>query len=138
MEGLMSLISVQEFAGFKVKEWNIVQFSKLSTTISAIAKEYKQNNVSWDVFSGALSDKDKPDANFLDMSTGLLDLLEPFTRHAPLILQVSCGVDQKKLEELSYTDGIILLILVLKVNLEHLTSFFARLAGTTEATTVSS
>lgn len=128
MDGLMSLISAQEFQGFKIKEWNIIQFSKLSGVLASIAREYRDKNVSFEQFTEALSG-----ASMVNLSTAALDIMEPFLKHAALILQVSVGADQKRLEEVSYTDGLIVLILVLKANLEHMTGFFTKLAGEREA-----
>lgn len=127
MDGLMSLISSTEYAGFTIKEWNIVQFSKLSAIVVEIAKEYKAKNLSWDDFSQSLSTQTS--GGMIEVSEAVLDMLEPFTKRAEVILSVSCNTDPKKLAEVSFTDGIILLLLVLKTNMEHLTRFFGRLVA---------
>ncbi len=132
----MSLLNTTEYAGLTIKEWNIVQFSKLSAVLSDIAKEYKARNLSWETFSGVLS---TASANgMLDLSSNVMDLLEPFTKHAPTILAISCGADGKKLDSLSFTDGIIATMLVMKANMEHLNRFFVKLVALSapaEATT---
>ncbi len=138
MDGLMSLISSTEFAGFKVKEWNIVQFSKLSAVVLEIANEYKAKNLSWEDFSQSLSVN--TDGGVLNISQSVLDMLQPFMQRAPLILSISCKVSVEELEKLSYTDGIVLLLLVLKVNMEHLSRFFVQLVapGSSTATITAS
>ena len=134
MEGLLSLLTVSEFNGYKIKEWNIIQFSKLSAILSSIAKEYQESNIDWSIFSGALQSAEG--AGMLSMSSKMMDSIQPFMKHAPQILSVSCGVTEKQLEEMKYTDGIVLVLLVMKTNLEHLTGFFGRLAAQTGAVSV--
>ena len=132
MDGLIALLNSTEYAGLTVKEWSIVQFSKLSPIIGEIAREYKARNISWDSFSSLV------DNAGMDMSTQLIEALEPFTRHATEILVVSCRTDVKVLEKINYTDGLILLMLVLKMNMAHLTRFFGSLAAPTNpAATIS-
>jgi len=84
MEGIMSLVNATEYAGLQVKEWNIVQFSKLSSVLADVAREYKSKNLSWDHFSKALSTTSE--GGMLDLSQNVLDVIEPFTKHAPTIL----------------------------------------------------
>ena len=127
MEGLMSLVSSTEYAGFKVKEWSIVQFSKIAPVLSEVAREYKEKNLSWDSFSALIENASED--GMLSMSQSVLEVLEPFTKHAPLILGVSCGANAERLEALSWTDGLVLLMLVLKTNMEHLTRFFVNLTA---------
>lgn len=131
MEGIMSLISATEYAGFQIKEWNIVQFSKLSAVLSEVAREYKAKNLSWDSFSTALSSTSE--SGMLELSQNVLDVLEPFTKHAPLILGVSCNAKPDQLEKISWTDGLVILLLVLKFNMEHLSRFFVSLVGKTNS-----
>ena len=126
MEGLLSLMSVTEYAGYKVKEWNIVQFSKLSGVISQIAKKYFESNISWENFSETLKETDNK--GMLGVSTNLMDALQPFLEYSPAILSVSCGITEKQLEAMKFTDGVILTMLVIKANMEHLNGFFANLA----------
>ena len=128
----MSLINATEYAGFQVKEWNIVQFSKLSSILSEVAKEYKARNLSWENFSSALSETST--GGMLDVSESVLAVLEPFTKHAVLILTVSCKASVEQLEKISYTDGLVLLLLVLKFNMEHLSRFFVSLVGMSNST----
>jgi len=127
MDGLLSLMSITEYAGYKVKEWNIVQFSKLTGVITAIAKQYAASNISWDAFSETLQQTDTK--GMLSVSTSLMDALQPFLEHSPAILSVSCGITEKQLEELKFTDGAILTLLVIKTNMEHLNGFFGSLAA---------
>lgn len=127
MDGLLSIMSVTEYNGYKVKEWNIVQFSKLSGVINAIAKKYIELNLSWDKFSDTLSKAS--DTGLLGVSTGLMDALQPFLEYSPALLSVSCGVTEKQLEDMKFTDGVILTMLVIKANMEHLNGFFANLAA---------
>lgn len=131
MDGTMSLINVTEYAGFQIKEWNIVQFSKLSSVLSEVAREYKAKNLSWDSFSTALSST--AENGMLDLSQSVLDVLEPFTKHAPVILGVSCNAKPDQLEKITWTDGLVLLLLVLKFNMEHLSRFFVNLVGKTQS-----
>lgn len=138
MDGLMSLLAVSEFNGYKIKEWNIVQFSKLSGLLSTIAKQYQESNIDWSLFSGALSSTEN--TGMLTLSSKMMDSIQPFVQYAPQILSVSCGISEKQLEEMKYTDGVVLVLLVMKVNLEHLNGFFGKLAAQagaarTEATT---
>lgn len=136
MEGLFSLLSVSEYQGYKVKEWSIVQFSKLGPVLSAIAKEYQESKMDWSKFASAI--QGSSESGMLDMTTGMLDTLQPFVKHAPIILSVSCGMNASQLDEMKYTDGIVLLLLVLKTNIEHLNGFFVKLAAQKpEATTAS-
>lgn len=136
MEGLFSLLSVSEYQGHKVKEWSIVQFSKLGPVLSAIAKEYQESKMDWSKFASAI--QGSSENGMLDMTTGMLDTLQPFVKNAPVILSVSCGMTSAQLDDMKYTDGIVLLLLVLKTNIEHLNGFFVKLAAQkTEATTVS-
>ena len=138
MDGIMSLMNMTEYAGFQVKEWNIVQFSKLSSILVEVAKEYKAKDISWENFSAAISDT--AGTGMLEMSESVLQVLEPFTRHAPTILAVSCKVSQEQLEKILFTDGLVLLLLVLKFNMEHLGRFFVSLVGTpnSQPTTIAS
>ena len=136
MEGLMSLLAQTEYQGLVIKEWNIVQFSKLTRTLQAIAKEYKEKNIAWEGFSETLVKVDG--SGIAGISSQMLEFLTPFVEHAPTILTVSCNTDEKKLSTLSYTDGIVVLMLVLKANLEHLNNFFVKIVAPAEvATTVS-
>jgi len=138
MDGLMSLLAQSEYQGLVIKEWNIVQFSKLTRVLQAIAKEYKEKNIAWEGFSEILG---KADGNGIaGISTSMLEFLSPFVEQAPLIIGISCNADAKKVETLSYTDGIIVLVLLLKANLEHLNGFFVKLVAPSaaEATTVAS
>lgn len=127
MDGLMSLINETTFNGFKIKEWNIVQFSKLSGTLNDIAKEYKARNIAFADFSSIFDGVSE--SGMMDLSQHVLDLIEPFTKRAPLLLGVSCGLDAKALEELPFTDGIVAIMLVMKANMEHLNRFFVKLAA---------
>jgi hypothetical protein len=104
-----------------------VQFAKLSRTLGQIAKEYSKSNVSWDGFSGVLAKAQS--GEMLQLSQGMLDFLTPFIEQAPTILAISCKADAEKLESLSYTDGVIAVLLVLKANLEHLNRFFVTLVA---------
>jgi hypothetical protein len=63
------------------------------------------------------------------LSENFLEFLTPFVEHATTILTVSCNCDVKKLESLSYTSGVIALMLVLKTNLEHLNGFFGKIVA---------
>jgi len=126
MEGLMSLINATEYAGHTVREWNIVQFSKLSSALLQIATEYDKRNISFADLSSVLSMPDVSGTQSLPVS--VLKLLEPLLEYTALILAVSLKVSQDKLEALNYTDGLVLLLLVMKVNLEHLSGFFGKLA----------
>ena len=127
MDGLMSLVSATEFAGLKIKEWNIVQFSKLSGLLNEIAKEYKDRNVAWDSFSSIFANASTD--GMLNMSQSVLDLIEPFTKRAPQLISISCGVDAKTLEEMPFTDGLIVIMLIMKTNMEHLNRFFVRISA---------
>lgn len=131
MEGIMSLINTTEYAGFTIKEWNIVQFSKLSSVLADVAREYKAKNLSWDNFSTALGATAQ--GGMLDLSQNVLDVLEPFTKHAPMILTISCKASVEQIEKISFTEGIVLLLLVLKFNMEHLSRFFVSLVGKTNS-----
>lgn len=131
MDGIMSLINVTEYAGFQIKEWNIVQFSKLSSILAEVARDYKAKNLSWDNFSTALAGTSEN--GMLELSQSVLDVLEPFTKHAPVILGVSCSAKPEQLEKISWTDGLVLLLLVLKFNMEHLSRFFVSLVGKTNS-----
>jgi len=131
MEGIMSLVNATEYAGLQIKEWNIVQFSKLSSILAEVAREYKGKDLSWDKFSLALSETSG--SGMLDLSQGIMDVLEPFTKHAPTILCVSCNVKADRLENMAFTEGIVALLLILKMNMEHLTRFFSSLTGTTNS-----
>lgn len=127
MEGLLSLINATEYEGLTIKEWNIVQFSKLSRVLTNIAKEFKDKNVQWQGFSETLARAEG--AGVADISGDVLQFLAPFIEQAPVILCVSCNVDAKKLESLTYTDGVVAIMLVLKANLEHLNRFFVKLVA---------
>ena len=132
MDGLLSLVNSTEYAGLTIKEWNIVQFSKLSRVLAAVVKEYKERNIGWTNFSSILENSD----GMAGMSSDLLEFIGPFLEYAPAIITISCNVDQKRLEDVKYTDGTVLVFLILKANLEHLNSFFGKLvAGPVEATT---
>jgi len=131
MEGIMSLVNVTEYAGFTIKEWNIVQFSKLSSVLAEVARDYKEKNLSWDSFSTALSTTSE--GGMLELSQSVLDVLEPFTKHAPILIGVSCNAKPEQLEKISWTDGLVLLLLVLKFNMEHLSRFFVGLVGKTNS-----
>ena len=131
MEGIMSLLNTTEYAGFQVKEWNIVQFSKLANVLSEVAKEYKARNISWDNFSVALSAT--ANSGMLDLSQSVLDVIDPFLKHATTILTVSCKTTVEQLEKISFTEGIVLLLLIMKFNMEHLSRFFVSLVGTTNS-----
>jgi len=39
----------------------------------------------------------------------------------------------EKLEEIKFTDGVVLILLILKANMEHLTRFFVSLTGKTNS-----
>ena len=127
MDGLMSLVSATEFAGLKIKEWNIVQFSKLSSLLNEIAKEYKDRDLSWDSFSSVFANASTE--GMLNMSQNVLDLIEPFTKRAPQLISVSCNVEAKTLEEMPFTDGLIVVMLIMKTNMEHLNRFFVRISA---------
>lgn len=131
MDGIMSLLNTTEYAGFHVKEWNIVQFSKLSAILVEVAKEYKARDLSWENFSLTLSET--AGTGMLEMSENVLQMLEPFTRHAPTILMVSCKATMEQVESMSFTDGLVLLLLILKFNMEHLGRFFVSLVGKTNS-----
>lgn len=129
MEGLLSLINATEYAGFTVREWNIVQFSKLAGILTAIAKEYESRQVSFDELVNAF-DSVKTDGvslSALQVPKSLLAVLEPILSHSNTLLCVSLNTTSDKLEKVSFTDGLVLLLLVLKINMEHLSSFFGRL-----------
>lgn len=130
MEGLMSLINATEYAGFTVREWNIVQFSKLSGAMLKIATEYDARNIAFTDLSSVLSSVDVAGGKSLPVS--VLSLLEPLIEHSTLILSVSLKTTQERLEALTYTDGLVLLLLVMKVNLEHLSGFFGKLVKAPE------
>lgn len=125
MEGLMSLVESTDYAGFKVKEWNIVQFSKLSSALSEIAKEFKDRDLAWSQFSEIIGNASQ--SGMLDLSHSALDLVEPFIKRAPLLIGVSCNADAAMLEKMSYTDGLVLIMLIMKCNMEHLSRFFVKL-----------
>jgi hypothetical protein len=136
MEGLLSLVNSTEYAGITVKEWNIIQFSKLSRVLSLVVKEYKDKNIAWEGFSNIIGNSDG--GSFAGISTELLNFLSPFLEHAPAIITISCNIDHKKLETINYTDGVVLIFLILKTNLEHLNGFFGKLvapAAAVETTT---
>jgi len=136
MDGLFSLLSATEYNGIKVREWSIVQFSKLGGALSTVVKEYQESKIDWTSFSTIL--QGASENNMLDMTSGMLDSLQPFVKQAPTILSISCNLSQAQLEEIKYTDGLVLLLLVLKTNIEHLNGFFGKLAARkNEATTVS-
>lgn len=125
MEGLMSLINATEYAGYTVREWNIVQFSKLSSALLKIATEYDKRGVAFSDLSSILTSVDLTGGASLPVS--VLNLLEPLLEHSTLILSVSLKANYEQLEALNYTSGLVLLLLVLKVNLEHLSGFFGKL-----------
>jgi hypothetical protein len=137
MDGIFALFSGTEYNGIKVKEWNIVQFSKLGGVLSAVAKEYQTTQADWNSFSAILEESDS--SSMLDKTNGLLTSIQPFVTHAPAILSVSCNLTETQLQDMKYTDGIVLLLLVLKANLEHLNGFFGKLAANnaTQGQTVS-
>lgn len=134
MDGLLAILNATEYEGLVIKEWNIVQFSKLSRTLTQIAKEFKEKNVEWAGFSETLAKADG--IGVADMSREVLEFISPFVEHAPTILAVSCNADGKRLEQLKYTDGVVALLLVLKANLEHLNRFFVTLVAPQEKTAV--
>jgi len=123
MQGIMSLVNAVEFKGYKIKEWNIVQFSKLSPALSTIANEYKTRNIEFPELSDILSET----SDTLSLTSSALTFLSPILVHAPEILRVSLGITPEKLEELSFSEGSILLLLILKANMEHVSSFFGAL-----------
>lgn len=131
MEGLMALINSTEYAGFTIKEWNIVQFSKLAGILTAIAKEYETREVSFDALVEAFSavDADGVKASALQVPKSLLKIMEPLITHSTPLLCVSLNTTSDKLEKVEFTEGIVLLLLVLKKNMEHLSGFFARLVA---------
>jgi hypothetical protein len=133
MDGLMSLVESTDYAGFKIKEWNIVQFSKLSGVLSEIAKEFKDRDLAWSQFSEILNSASE--SGMLDLSHSALDLVEPFIKRAPLLIGISCNADAAALEKLSYTDGLVLIMLVMKCNMEHLSRFFGKLGQPINQTT---
>lgn len=127
MEGLLSLINATEYAGFTVREWNIVQFSKLAGILSTVAKEYETRQISFDELSNAF--KSVEGRSIMQVPKSLLAIMEPLMTHSNTILCVSLNTTSDKLEKVNFTDGIVLLLLVLKVNMEHLSSFFAQLVA---------
>jgi hypothetical protein len=127
MEGLMSLVAATEFAGLKVKEWNIVQFSKLSSLLNDIVKEYKDQGIGFEQFSTLL--QGASETGMMEISQSVLNMLSPFAKRAPQLICVSCNVEQSKLDDLSFTDGIVVVLLILKANMEHLNRFFVSLAA---------
>jgi hypothetical protein len=128
MEGLLSLLESVEFEGLVIKEWNIVQFSKLSRVMTIISKEYASKNISWDEFAKTLSS-----TNMMSLGQGVMEFLAPFIEHAPAIITISCNVDQKFIEKMPYTQGLVAVLLIMKANLQHLNGFFGTLAAKTSS-----
>jgi hypothetical protein len=125
MEGILSLLEATEYEGLTIKEWNIVQFSKLSRIIAAIAKDYTNRGISWADFSKALVETDA----MVNVGHNLVEFLAPFLEHAPAIITISCNVDQKFVDKLPYTKGIVAVLLIMKTNLMHLSGFFGTLTA---------
>lgn len=133
MDGLLSLVNAVEYKGFKIKEWNIVQFAKLSPVLSAIAKDYESLSINYTEFSDVLSKA--ADGSKMGLTKSALSFLAPLVERAPEVLKISLGITQEKVEELSFSEGTVLLLLIYKTNLEHISGFFAGLT-TAEETTV--
>lgn len=125
--GLLSLVNAVEYNGYKIKEWNIVQFAKLSTTLTEIAKEYETQGVSYPDLDTLLGSVAQDGA--LGLSKAAMAFLNPILKRSEEILKISLGVPKEKLEEMGFTDGTILVLLIIKTNLVHLSSFFASLVG---------
>lgn len=126
MSGLLSVVNSTEYKGFTIKEWSIVQFAKLSPVLTAVAKDYETQDVQFSSFSEALSGA--AEDGTLGLTKSAMAFLAPLTERAPEILKISLGVTQEKLEAMSFSDGVVLLLLTMKINLEHISGFFVSLA----------
>lgn len=130
MDSLLSLVNATEYKGHKIREWNIVQFARLTPILTGIVKQFKEKQISFEQFSGALSETDG--AGMMNFSSSALDFLAPVLEKSPEILKLGLNLKQEQVEELSFSDGAVLTLLTLKVNLEHMTSFFGALVAKQE------
>ena len=130
MDSLMSLVTATEYKGYKVREWSIVQFAKLTPVLSGIVKHFKEKNISFEDFSGALDTTEG--SGMLAFSSSAMELLGPVLVQSPEILKISLGLKPEEVEKLSFSDGTVLTLLSLKINLEHMTSFFGALVAKQE------
>jgi len=127
MDSLMSLVTATEYKGYKIREWSIVQFAKLTPILTSIVKHFKEQNISFEDFSGALNTEEG--GGMLAFSNSAMELLGPVLEKSPEILKITLGMKPEEIENLSFSDGAVLTLLVLKTNLEHMTSFFGALVA---------
>lgn len=123
--GLMSLINRVEYNGFKIKEWSIVQFAKLTPVLSEIAEEYDKKDIQFSSFAEVLENASAEGA--LGLSKSALTFLSPVLSKSKEILKVSLNITDEQVEQIPFSDGLVLVLLSLKINMEHLSSFFVSL-----------
>lgn len=124
IDGLLSLVSEMEVGEYKIKEWSIVQFSRLYPILSSIGQAYIKQGLTWDQFVSLLNSVDTTN------SATLLDALNPVVPHIPALLQESLRLKPDEMEKIDFTKGVMLTLLVLKANAEHLTRFFESMIAT--------
>jgi len=123
--GLMALVNSVEYNNYKIREWNITQFAKLTNTLGAIAEEYEKKQIKFVELSDLLEATAQDGA--LGLSKSALTFLSPILSRSEDILRVSLGLTPVQLEEIKFSDGVVLVLLILKTNLSHLSNFFLSL-----------
>jgi hypothetical protein len=125
--GLMSLVNSTEYKGYKIKEWSISQFARLTPCLSAIADEYGKKNIQFSDLSDILTATESEGT--LGLSKAAMTMLSPMLSRSEDLLRISLGVTSAQLEELPFSDGIVLVLLIMKTNMSHLSNFFLSLVG---------
>jgi len=132
--GIMSLINRVEYNGYQIKEWSIVQFAKLTPVLSEIAEAYEKKNIEFSAFSEML--ENASGSSPLGLSKTALTFLAPVIEKSKEILMVSLKIKEDEVDQLVFSDGLVLVLLILKMNMEHISNFFVGLVRKNEEVTV--
>lgn len=113
IDGLTALFSQDEVHGFTIKEWSISQFSQLYPYLKIAFQPMIDKGLNFEDLEGFLKE------NYPD----ILDALVPI---ASDVIKISCPKQKDKVDELSWSNGCVVVGCIVKRNLDHVADFFGQ------------
>jgi hypothetical protein len=121
LDGIASFMDMSEVDGHQVKEWSTTQFTRLYPYLSQLTSVLVEGGATLENIKSYLT-------------TNWPKLVDAVVPHmVPIILISVPTVDQTYLDNQPWTRGMEFIMAIFKANIEHLTDFFAQIAGTTSA-----
>jgi len=114
LNGLASFMDASEAHGFKIQEWSTTRFTRLYPYLSQVIDALIQGGATLDNIQTYLT-------------SNIPKLVDAVVPHMDRIILLSCpGKTEEDIENLPWTHGLEIVILIFKKNMEHVADFFAQ------------